>query len=161
MVKSGTSYGTLVVTRSPCEGIADGEARHRRTLLVHRVQRAVSNGSLIERYRDQSAVLADILSCLAAAVFLVDASGRVAFANEPAQSMLRGRKILRDGQGFLLAVDPQANRTLQDAFAASGGYAALGVRGVAILLSTSQDECWIAHVLPLTSGARRQTGATL
>ena len=51
-------------------------------------------------------------------------------------------------------MDPQANRALQDVFGASRhGDIAVGTKGISVPLSTSSEQNWIAHVLPLT---RRQ-----
>jgi DNA-binding CsgD family transcriptional regulator len=43
--------------------------------------------------------------------------------------------------------------------AATIGDVALGVRGVAVPLNSNNGERWVAHVLPLTTGARRKAGA--
>jgi hypothetical protein len=42
--------------------------------------------------------------------------------------------------------------------AAENGDTALGRRGVAVPLKARDDERYVAHVLPLTSGARRKAG---
>ena len=53
----------------------------------------------------------------------------------------------------------RANRLLQEAIAATeGGQADISPKGVAISLSPSGSECWLAHVLPLTASARDQAG---
>jgi DNA-binding CsgD family transcriptional regulator len=43
---------------------------------------------------------------------------------------------------------------------AERGDAAVGVKGIAIPLMALDGEHYVAHVLPLTSGARRRAGAT-
>jgi DNA-binding CsgD family transcriptional regulator len=158
--KSVTSVAALAVIRGKRDGLVDDEARRRMRLIVPHMLRAASIGHLIGKHQMEKAALADTLGRIAAAVFLVDATGCIAFANEPGQAMLAKGKLLRDGRGRLAAVEPQANRTLQDAFAAAGrGDPTFEVRGVAISLTPAQDERWLAHVLPLTSGARQQAGA--
>jgi hypothetical protein len=48
---------------------------------------------------------------------------------------------------------------LREVFVAAGqGDAALGTRGIAIPLTGKDGERYIAHALPLTSGARRRAG---
>src|SRR5215470_17466321 len=48
-----------------------------------------------------------------------------------------------------------------DIFACAGnGDAAIGIKGVALPLNARGGELHVAHVLPLTSGARRRAGAT-
>jgi len=44
--------------------------------------------------------------------------------------------------------------------AAAGGDAALGRRGIAVPLKARDGERYVAHVLPLTSGARRKAGTS-
>jgi DNA-binding CsgD family transcriptional regulator len=68
-------------------------------------------------------------------------------------------KVLRAPDGRLTAADPIADQALLDIFtAAESGDAALGRRGVAVPLKARDDERYVAHVLPLTSGARRKAG---
>jgi DNA-binding NarL/FixJ family response regulator len=56
-------------------------------------------------------------------------------------------------------VDGHAGRAFRDAIeAAVGGDLAIGVRGVALPLSSQPDRRWLAHILPLTSGARQRAG---
>jgi DNA-binding NarL/FixJ family response regulator len=75
--------------------------------------------------------------------------------------MLDDGSLVRAKGDSLLAVVPEANRMLRDIFiAAEKGDASVGVRGVAIPLSASSQDRWFAHILPLTSGNRQQTGAT-
>jgi DNA-binding CsgD family transcriptional regulator len=67
----------------------------------------------------------------------------------------------RPAGGRLVANDPQADETLADTFATAGnGDAALGIKGVAVPLLARDGERYVAHVLPLTSGARRRAGAS-
>jgi DNA-binding CsgD family transcriptional regulator len=99
-----------------------------------------------------------MLGRVAASIFMVDTRGKMVFANESGQALLEEGTMLRDGQGVLTAVDPRADKALRDAFAASGGDAEIGIRGVAIPLSSTSGGRWLAHVLPLTSGARREAG---
>ena len=73
--------------------------------------------------------------------------------------MLAEAGILRASHGRLVAVDPEVNRTLQDIFLAAGtGDAAIGVSGIAVPLIARDGERYVAHVLPLSSGARRGVG---
>ena len=73
--------------------------------------------------------------------------------------MIADGNILRAPLGRIVASDPDANRTLQDTFLpAATGDAAIGVRGVAVPLVARDGEHYVAHVLPLSSGARRSAG---
>ena len=75
--------------------------------------------------------------------------------------LLKRASVLRAEGGRLIANDSQADRTLADTFATAGnGDTAVGIKGVAVPLVARDGERYVAHVLPLTSGARRQAGAS-
>jgi DNA-binding CsgD family transcriptional regulator len=75
--------------------------------------------------------------------------------------MLKRASVLHAEGGRLVANDRQADETLADTFATAGnGDAALGIKGVAVPLLARDEERYVAHVLPLTSGARRRAGAS-
>ena len=89
-------------------------------------------------------------------MFLVDASGRIVHCNLSGHDMLGEADILYSQQDILTAADPQAGQSLRNEIAAvSTGDTATGA--VAVALSSSPDQHWLAHVLPLTSGARRSS----
>jgi DNA-binding CsgD family transcriptional regulator/PAS domain-containing protein len=157
--KSATSYAGFTVARDIHSGPADGEARRRMRILVPHMRRAVVIGNVIDLHKVEATMLADILAGVASGVFIVGANSRVVFANPAGRDMLGEGTMLREGRGALVAVEPQADGALQEVIAAAGrGDAELGGRGVAIALMDPQNERWLAHVLPLTSGARRPAG---
>src|SRR5262245_55283309 len=56
---------------------------------------------------------------------------------------------------------PTRRAHLGEVFAAAGeGDAAIGVKGISVPLKGRDGACYAAHVLPLTSGARRRAGRT-
>jgi DNA-binding CsgD family transcriptional regulator len=61
----------------------------------------------------------------------------------------------------LAAHDGSAEQALHDVFLAAGsGDAAVGIKGIAVPITARGGERYVAHVLPLTSGARRRAGAS-
>ena len=75
--------------------------------------------------------------------------------------MVAEAKVLHATSGKLRATHPQAEQALLDSFvAAAGGDAALGRRGIAVPLKARDGERYVAHILPLTSGARRKAGTS-
>jgi DNA-binding CsgD family transcriptional regulator len=159
--KTATSYAVFSVTRFGRDGIVDEAMRARMGLLVPHVRRAVVVGKVIDLKTVEAAALADTLDGLAAAMVLVDAKGRIAHANASAQAMLAGGDVIRAAGGRLTASDPAANAALYDIFALTdGGDHALGVKGIAVPLGGNDGGRHVAHVLPLTSGARRKAGAS-
>jgi DNA-binding CsgD family transcriptional regulator len=145
--------------RSEREGLADEAARDRLRLLVPHLRRAVLIGNLIEFKTAQAATFADALDGLSAGMLFVDPGGRITHANAAGQAMIAVGNVLQAPLGQLVASDPSANRALRDIFStAAAGDAAIGVRGVAVPLVARDGERYVAHVLPLSSGARRGAG---
>jgi len=156
--KSATGYAALAVARHERDGLVDETMRRRMRLVAPHFRRAVAIGKVIEAHKVEAATLADTLDGLAAGMFLVDAVGRIVHANARGHAILADAKILRGFGGRLSATDLQADKTLSDVFAAAdSGDAAVGTRGIAVPLARN-GERWVAHVLPLTSGSRRQAG---
>ncbi len=135
------------------------QMRHRLSLLVPHLQRAVTIGRLFDQSRTAEQALTETLDHVEAAVFLVDEKAGITFANDPAKTMLGDATLVRKERDALRANAPEANRILLSMFVAAGkGDSSLGARGVAVPLKSESNEQWFAHVLPLTSGRRRQAG---
>jgi DNA-binding CsgD family transcriptional regulator len=108
-------------------------------------------------YTTEAATLADALDGLGAGLFVVDAAGRIVHANASGRAMLRERLVLRDAEGRLVACEARAASALNEVIAESAGPDA---RPTAWPLSAGDGRHYVAHLLPLASGARR-VGATL
>jgi DNA-binding CsgD family transcriptional regulator/PAS domain-containing protein len=157
--KSVTGFVLLSVYRNAEGHRVDDVMRRRMQLIVPHVRRAVMIGKAIDLRSTEAARLGDAFDGLSAAMFLVDASGRIVHCNLSAHDMLGEGDVLYSQQDILAAVDPQAGHSLRNELAAvSTGDTAAGAGGVAVALSSSPDQHWLAHVLPLTSGARRRAG---
>lgn len=128
-------------------------------LLVPHIRRAVLIGKTIQLKKAEADTLADTLDQLAAGIFLVDSEGRLVHANARGHAMLGEERVLRAAGRRLIATDPAADQTLRDAFtAAEDGDGKFGTRAIAVTLA-AKGHGYVAHVLPLTSGARRKAGA--
>lgn len=139
----------------------DAQAMRGLALLQPHLRRAVLIGRLMERQHVAMAALADTLDGIEAGLFLLDAVGRIAYANLPAQLMLEAGRVARRSDNILALTDPSASRALRATLAAcdEAGDAALGTRGVAIPITPEgggRAEPHVAHVLPLNAGARRR-----
>ena len=157
--KSATTYAAFSVIRHENDDIVDDETRRRMRLIVPHVRRAVAIGKVIDLHKVEAAALADTLDGLAAAMFLVDSAGRIVHANATAHAMLDKGSVIRGSGGKLAAADAQAEHALHDIFMnANAGDMAVGAKGIAMPLAARDGERYVAHVLPLTSGARRQVG---
>jgi len=157
--KSATSFAQFGVFRTERQGLADDNMRQRMHLLVPHVRRAVLIGNVIDLQKEKAGSLSDALDGLDAGVFLLDKRCHIAFSNIAAQALLDDAAILRTVNDTLIAVNPHAAQLLRNVVAAaSGGDGAVGADGVAIPLSGKLGQNWVADILPLTSGARRQAG---
>ena len=159
--KSATSCDIFLAVRSMIDGFADDEMHRRFALVAPHVRRAVLIGQVIDRKTVEAAALADSFDTLTAGMFLVDAIGRILHANASGHMMVAEANVLRAANGKLGATEPQADQALLDSFtAAAGGDAALGRKGIAVPLRARNGERYVAHILPLTSGARRKAGTS-
>jgi DNA-binding CsgD family transcriptional regulator len=160
--KSALGITMFGVFRHERDGFADDDARRRVRLLAPHLRRATLIVRTFSRKAAEAAALTDTLDGLSAGLCLVDAGGRIVHVNAAAQAMLDADDILRTVNGQLVARDAQADRTLREVFAAAGqGDEALGTKGIAVPLTGEEGERYVAHALPLTSGARRRAGIGL
>jgi DNA-binding CsgD family transcriptional regulator/PAS domain-containing protein len=156
---SGGTY--LTMSRDETSGMVDATMRRRMALLVPHVRRAVSIGKAIEFKQAQAATLADVLDGLNAGLFLVDADGRIVHANSAASNMLSHGGFLRSVGGRLVASEADVDEVLREtAAAAAAGDDMTDVNGVAVPLSGHDGERYVAHVLPLSGGARSSAYAS-
>lgn len=155
--RSGTSASMFGVFRHERDGIVDEVMRHRMHLLVPHVRRAALIGRALEQHSARAEVLAHSLDAIRAGMFLVGAGGTLVHANAAGHHLLGAGGPLRVASGRLVAADAALEQCLRDAAAIDdGGEAQLGERGIALPLTGHRDEALVAHVLPLSSGFRRQ-----
>jgi DNA-binding CsgD family transcriptional regulator len=118
-------------------------------------------GRVIDLKTAEADSLADSVDGISAGMFMVDASARIVHANASGHAMLAQGSPLRAVGGKLAPNDASAEQGLNEVYAmAERGDAAVGVKGIAIPLMALDGKRYVAHVLPLTSGARRRAGAT-
>jgi DNA-binding CsgD family transcriptional regulator len=157
--KSATSAVMFGVFRHERNGLVDDETRHRMRLIAPHIRRAVMIARMFDLNLAEAGAFADTLDGLDAGLYLVDAGGRIIHANAAGHAILDAGDILYDIGGRLAAYDAQVNQTLREVFAAAEqGDAALGTKGIAVPMIGRSGEHYIAHALPLTSGARRRAG---
>jgi DNA-binding CsgD family transcriptional regulator len=133
--------------------------RRRMALLIPHVRRALLIGQTIHRKQTEAVCFSDVLDGLSSGMILVDASGRIVHTNNAGNAILDAGDFLRSVCGRLVASDLAINAALREILvAANAGDAALGVKGIALPLTAHDGERHVAHVLPLTSGARREAG---
>jgi DNA-binding CsgD family transcriptional regulator/PAS domain-containing protein len=155
--KSATKSAMFGVFRHERHGLVDEEMRQRMCLLGPHIRRAVLIAKVFDLKEAEAAMFSQTLEGLRAAIFLVDANGRIVHANAAGHFLIAEADIIQVAAGKLVASEPQINASLQEIFlAASKGDAAIGGSGIALPLVGKSGERHIAHVLPLTSGARHR-----
>jgi hypothetical protein len=139
--KSQTSFAALAVTRDTQSGVVDNGARQRMNLVTPHVRRAVMIGNVIDLRKAEATMLAEMVADLASAVFFVAADAKIVFANKTGEDLLSKGTVLRRAGWSLRATNMEADAALKSVFAAAAnGDAAVGTKGVAVLLSTSPED---------------------
>jgi DNA-binding CsgD family transcriptional regulator len=159
--KSRMNIAMFCVFRGERDGRVDDKTRGRMRLIVPHIRRAVLIGRVIDLKTAEAASFADTLDGLSAGMLLVDAHGRMVHANAKGHALLAGGAVLSTVGRKLAAHDTSAEQALHDVFLAAGsGDAAVGIKGIAVPIKARGSEHYVAHVPPLSSGARRRAGAT-
>jgi PAS domain-containing protein len=154
--KTPMAVAALAFSRHESKGIVDSETRRHMELIVPHFRRALLIGKVIDLAKVEAAAFADTVDGLAAAVFLVDSTGRLIRANARAEGMLADGDLFRITDGVLTATSAKAQRSLAATFAAAPeGDIAVEARGIAVPMTSSNGERYAAHVLPMTAGRRR------
>jgi DNA-binding CsgD family transcriptional regulator len=157
--RTTVSCSMFGVFRHERNGLVDEQARRQMRLIAPHIRRAVVIGRMFEFKAAEVATFVDAFNGLSTAMYLVAAEGRLIHANAAGSAILAQGDILSSVAGRLVTSDAEVQRTLRDVFAAAGqGDAALGIKGIAVPLIGKDGERYVAHVLPLMSGARRRAG---
>jgi DNA-binding CsgD family transcriptional regulator len=158
--KASTNFASISVIRHERDGRADDEARRRMSLIVPHFQRAVAIGKVIDLHKVEAAALADALDGMASAMFLVDGQGHVVHANAAGDALMVEGSVLHLLNSKITATDSMAHRALYDSFRQAEAGDAILATSASVPLAVRDGTRHVAHVLPLTSGARRAAGIT-
>ena len=158
--KTPLALAVLGCSRHKRHGLVDRLAIRRMALIAPHFRRAVLIGKVIDLAKIEAQAFSDTIDGLAAAVFLVNAEGRLLHANASGEALLAVGDPFRASEGILTVTSPKAQRSLSASFAvAAEGDAAVEARGIAVPIAAANGERFAAHVLPMTSGRRRDAGA--
>jgi DNA-binding CsgD family transcriptional regulator len=159
--RSANSCAYLNVARHERSGMVDDEMRLRLALVVPHMRRALSICRTIESKEAETATFADIFDGLNTGLFVVDANCGIVHANTAGKDILNSGDFLRSIGGRLTAGDAMIDQTLREAVAGTeNGDIVVNAKSIALPLAARDGERYLAHVLPLTSVARRRAGAT-
>jgi DNA-binding CsgD family transcriptional regulator/PAS domain-containing protein len=157
--KSATGVALFGVFRHEHDGLVDDDTRRRMRLIVPHIRRAVLVGKLIDLKTAENATFADMLDGFSAGMCLVDRHGRIVHANAAGQAILDAGDFMSGTGGRIVARDGKIDKILREQFAAAtAGDVAIGTEGIALPLTAQDGTRHVAHVLPLTAGARRLAG---
>lgn len=158
--KTGARAAMVGVFRHERHGLVDEETRNRMRLVVPHIRRASLIGRVIDLKTAEACTFADTLDRISAGMFLVDETSRVVHANAIGHEMLASAAVFSAPGGKLTAIDPRAARLLADIIVTAGkGDESVGTKGIAVPIVAREGDHYVAHVLPLTSGARRRTAS--
>jgi DNA-binding CsgD family transcriptional regulator len=159
--KSPTDFVRLFFLRKRDSGMVDSSMRERLRLIVPHIRRAALVGQVVDRAAVEAATFGNALDGIGAGLFFVDAGGRIVHANTSGEGMLAQGVLARGSSGKLALYDSSAVQGLDEIFGITeSGYPDAEPRGGAIPLTARDGEHYVAHVLPLTAGSRRQAGAS-
>jgi len=151
----GFSYFSLMRSK-----LVDDALRSTIAGLAPHLQRTALIGQMLHQKTRIAAPIEQLLDGLKAAMFLLDGIGRITHTNASGRDILERRDFLRAEHGWLVAADPNLNRILRDAVAASVlGDGATRSESIALPFIAHDGERFVGHLLPLTAGRRRRTGA--
>ena len=154
--KSATAYSAFSVIRHERNGIVDDETRRRMQLIVPHVRRAVAIRKIVDLRTVEAAALADTLDGLTAAMVLVDGDGRIVHANAAGHVMLADGSVIGAAGGQLIFSDQAISAT----FVSACSEDAADAKNACLPLRARNGDDYIAHILSLTGGKRRQGGST-
>jgi DNA-binding CsgD family transcriptional regulator len=156
--KTASSISFLTCVRHQDAGAAGAGEVRRMSLIIPHFRRAVLIGKLLDMRALQAETFAEAIDGLSTGVFLVNPQGEMVHTNASGQAMLDAEDPLKLVRGLLIASEIGVQAPLREAFAsAMEGDGGVGTGSTALPISTEGGQ-FIAHVLPLTAGARRQAG---
>lgn len=136
----------------------DEEMRRRIAAIAPHVRRAFLINKTVDDWEMKSASLAGTLDGLGAAVFLLDAAGRIVHANAAGHEMLCTGDVVRSANGQLGVVDGATGRIRK--IAAFGPERVADADVDALPLAAPDGERYVLHLLPLASTARAALACT-
>jgi DNA-binding CsgD family transcriptional regulator len=152
-----TMFGSI---RGARNGMGDSHLRRRIGHLSPHVRRAMKVSRLTREAAGRAADLGAALNGLSAAVFFLDADGRIVDANTAGRQELEEQRVVARFDGRLRPFDPLVARALNKAILAVGeGRLPTDGNAASVALVGRDETHYVAHVLPLTGETRRATSA--
>ncbi len=158
--KTASGISLITCVRHRDTGLTTEREIRRMRLLIPHFRRALLISRTIDLHKLKAAAFGEAIDRLAAGVFLVTPAGGLVHANQSGEAMIAAAEPLHFSRGVLAAVDDRAQRVLTEALGATiRGDVGIGGSGIAVPLTGRNGKRYVAHVLPLGSGERRDAGA--
>jgi DNA-binding CsgD family transcriptional regulator len=159
--KSVSNPAFFGVFRHERDGVIDAEAVRRMRLVIPHIRRALLVSRLVELKEAEAATSADTLDGISAGICLVDEDGFIVHANMACHAIFDDGNVLSAIGGRVVARDSKSDKILRDLFSSAAGHGddGMGFQRISLPLKAHDGTNYVAHVLPLTSGARRRAGA--
>lgn len=150
-----STFLSLIVGRGDEEGVDEAKARTIR--IAPHVRRAALIGQTIATKTRETTAFAGMLDGLTVAIFQLRGDGGIVHANAAGRALLGSGDPLVSTRGKLAARDRRANAALAAALgaAARADGPEASAKGASLALTTADGDCYLAELLPITSGARR------
>lgn len=159
--KTTAGVAVFTVFRSERDGVVNDDVRHRMRMIVPHIRRAVLIGRMFDLKAVEIAAYADTLDGLNFGMCLVDAKGRIIHINAAGHAIITVSDALHSVGGRLVARDARVEKTLREILVTAGQQDAVpGMMEIALPLIGKDNERYVVHVLPLTSGAHHRAGGT-
>ena len=154
--KGPTTVSLFGIHRNDSQGLVDEEMRRRMRLIVPHVRRAVLIGGMLEHQALKADAVAEALDSVAAAMFLLSATGTVVHANAAGLQLLRQADLLRIAGDRLASVNGSVDRLLLETSADPSDDMGVSTRGIAEPAIGSGGQRYLVHSLSLRGGQRRR-----
>jgi DNA-binding CsgD family transcriptional regulator/PAS domain-containing protein len=149
-VHTADRIGVMAVVTRATRGIVTADERQLMSLMAPHIRRASLIGDLLNYARVEASQYRTALDALSTSVFFVDCDGRVHYANQSAEALLRDGAHITVAAGRLMPSDPAVRAALADTLLRTrSSDPELGGRGIGIPLAGSDRAPTVAYVLPL------------
>lgn len=157
LLRSERRVGWLSAARSSIQVRYHERERQLMRLLSPHLCQALVLSDALDLATVTSDRLEQTMDALSAGVFLTDYDGRIVYMNKSAEHQVNTGNALQIANSRLIATDHKANAALVRALAAKACTdAVMGSRGSALALPDGGGAGYLASVLPLDGGARRE-----
>jgi DNA-binding CsgD family transcriptional regulator len=147
------------VFRHESDGLVDDRTRQRMRLIIPHIRRTMQLNKLMDIKVSENATFTNTLDNLSAGVCLVSADGLIIHANKAGHAILDRSDYLFTSAGRLSARDLDADQAMQEMFAAAARIkSGTSIHSSSLPLKAGDGQVYVAHVMPLTVGARRTIG---